>query len=107
VGDSRLSVGNSGWSYPDWVGPFYPTGTLPRDFLTVYAREFGAVEIDTFLTAVGRLGPKLGLLVLQLDAGFRVDRLPVFAFANNRFQGHGSATARMLLTRVAGTAPQP
>lgn len=194
MGDPRLSVGTSGWSYPGWLGPFYPTGTLPRDFLAVYAREFGAAEIDstfcriptpkmvdawnagtpetfrfapkvphvithekrlencaaeldTLLTSVRRLRPKLGHLVLQFDAGFRADRLPVladflaglasdlrvsveiqhrswlcedfyrlldlrrglavFAFANNRFQGHGPTTARTPLARVAETAPQP
>jgi uncharacterized protein YecE (DUF72 family) len=64
VGDPLLHVGTSGWSYPDWIGPFYPTGTVARDFL---ARG-----------------------------------LAVFAFANNRFQGHGPATARALLARVAG-----
>jgi uncharacterized protein YecE (DUF72 family) len=249
----RLHVGTSGWAYPDWVGPFYPTGTLPRDFLATYTRRFGAVEIDStfyriptakmvdawnaatpedfrfapkvpqvithekclegcaaeltmFLDVVRRLGAKLGPLVFQFDAGFRVESLPilgaflaglptdlrhtveirhrswlrddffqllekykvalvladlyympkldkvttdfsyirllgkrsaapddfsrvrldrerelnlwaerirayldrglqVFAFANNRFQGHGPASARALLTRLAGNPP--
>jgi uncharacterized protein YecE (DUF72 family) len=29
------------------VGPFYLTGTLPRDFLACYSEHFGAVEIDS------------------------------------------------------------
>ncbi len=255
MGHSRLHVGTSGWSYPDWVGPFYPSGTLPRDFLACYSQHFGAVEIDStfyriptakmvdawsaatsdgfrfapkvpqiithekrlrdcvaelgaFLEAMGRLGPKLGPLVFQFDTSFRVDLLPlradvlaglpsgrryaveirhrswlcdefyhlleerktalvladlyympeldrvttdftyirllgkrtaipddfsrvrldrepeltlwterfrtylarglaIFAFANNRFQGHGPATARALLARVSGAAPEP
>jgi len=249
----QLHVGTSGWAYPDWLGPFYPTGTAPRDFLATYSRRFGAVEIDStfyrtptaktveawnaatpegfrfapkvpqvithekrldgcadeldaFLDVMRRLGPKLGRLVFQFDAGFRVEALPalrafveglppdlryaveirhrswlrddlyqllekykvalvladlyympkldkvttdfsyirllgrrsavpddfsrvrldrerdlslwagrirtyldrrleVFAFANNRFQGHGPATARALLTRLAGNPP--
>ena len=249
----RLHVGTSGWAYPDWVGPFYPAGTAPRDFLASYSQRFGAVEIDStfyriptakmvdawnaatpedfrftpkvsqiithekrledcavelvmFLDVARRLGAKLGPLVFQFDAGFRVDSLPVlgafleglpkdiryaveirhrswlcdefyqllerhkvalvladlyympkldkvtttftyirllgkrgdipddfsqvrldrerelrlwagrirtylerglevFVFANNRFQGHGPATARALLTRLAGHPP--
>jgi len=255
VADSRLHVGTSGWSYPDWVGPFYLTGTLPRDFLACYSTHFGAVEIDSIfyrtptakmvdawnastpegfrfapkvpqvitqekrlqdcaaeldalLSVMRRLGPKLGPLVFQFDASFRVDSLPlladflaglpsdlryavevrhrgwlydefyrlleehhvalvladlyympkldrvttdfaylrllgkrsaipddfsrvrldrepeltlwavrireylghgitVFAFANNRFQGHGPATARALLARVSGVDREP
>lgn len=42
-----LYFGTQGWSYKDWVGPFYPPGTQPRDYLSVYARSFDAVELDT------------------------------------------------------------
>lgn len=41
-----LHLGTSGYSYADWVGPFYPEGTQSRDFLDHYARLFSAVEID-------------------------------------------------------------
>ena len=250
---SHLHVGTSGWAYPDWLGPFYPTGTAPRDFLAAHSRRFGTVEIDStfyraptaktveawnaatpedfrfapkvsqvithekrledcteeldaFLDVMRRLGPKLGPLVFQFDASFRVGALPalgaflegvpmdlryaveirhrswlsddlyhllerykvgldladqysmpkldkaptdfsyirllgrrsavpvdfsrvrldrerelsmwagrirayldrrleVFAFTNNRFQGHGPSTARALLTRLAGNPP--
>jgi uncharacterized protein YecE (DUF72 family) len=39
-------VGTSGYSYADWVGPFYPDGTDKRDMLAYYARYFRAVEIN-------------------------------------------------------------
>lgn len=39
-----VRVGTSGWSYPGWVGPFYPPGTKPARMLAVYAESFGAVE---------------------------------------------------------------
>ena len=41
---SRVRVGTSGWSYPAWVGPFYPKGTSPARMLGVYASTFDTVE---------------------------------------------------------------
>lgn len=43
----RYWVGCSGWAYDDWVGPFYPPGTPPGDFLRRYARVFRVVEVDS------------------------------------------------------------
>lgn len=42
----RLLVATSGYSYDEWVGPFYPPGTAKRDFLGLYAAEFSAVELN-------------------------------------------------------------
>jgi uncharacterized protein YecE (DUF72 family) len=42
----RVFVGTSGYSFADWVGPFYPPGTRPGDFLAHYARHFPAVEVN-------------------------------------------------------------
>ena len=42
----RLHIGTSSFSDESWVGPFYPAGTKPAEFLTVYARRFDTVEID-------------------------------------------------------------
>jgi len=39
-------VGTSGYSFPDWVGPFYPQGMKQADFLRYYAERFPAVEIN-------------------------------------------------------------
>ena len=44
---ARIRVGTQGWNYDAWVGPFYPLGTRPADFLTVYARAFDTVEVDS------------------------------------------------------------
>ena len=41
-----LYIGTSGYSYQDWVGPFYPEGLHKSAWLSYYAREFGAVEIN-------------------------------------------------------------
>ena len=39
-------IGTSGYSYDDWVGPFYPQGRGKRDFLGFYAQRFPAVEVN-------------------------------------------------------------
>ena len=47
-----IHLGTQGWNYGAWVGPFYPDGTRPADYLTVYARAFETVEVDsTFYAA--------------------------------------------------------
>lgn len=45
-------IGTQGWNYDAWVGPFYPTGTRPADFLSVYARAFDTVEVDSTFYAI-------------------------------------------------------
>ena len=40
-----VHVGTCGWSFKDWKGPFYPSGT--DDELAYYATQFDAVEIDS------------------------------------------------------------
>jgi len=42
-----LRVGCSGWSYKDWIGPFYPKDAQPSDYLRLYASIFDAVEVDS------------------------------------------------------------
>ena len=49
---ARSRVGTQGWNYDAWVGPFYPLGTRPADFLTVYARAFDTVEVDSTFYAI-------------------------------------------------------
>ena len=39
-------VGTCGYSYEDWVGPFYPAGLSKRKFLDYYARHFPVVEVN-------------------------------------------------------------
>jgi uncharacterized protein YecE (DUF72 family) len=41
-----IHIGTSGWHYASWVGPFYPPGTRPADFLPIYARTFRTVEVN-------------------------------------------------------------
>ena len=47
-----VRIGTQGWNYEAWVGPFYPAGTRAADFLTVYARAFNTVEVDSTFYAI-------------------------------------------------------
>jgi uncharacterized protein YecE (DUF72 family) len=40
-------IGCSGWSYPDWAGPFYPEGMAAGEYLEWYADRFPIVEVDS------------------------------------------------------------
>lgn len=43
----KFLVGTSGYSFPDWVGPFYPRGTKNEAMLPFYAEKFPTVEVNT------------------------------------------------------------
>ena len=47
-----LRVGTCGFSYKDWVGPFYPLRIRPQSMLDYYAERFAAVEIDSAYYAI-------------------------------------------------------
>jgi uncharacterized protein YecE (DUF72 family) len=47
-----IRIGTQGWNYEAWVGPFYPVGTHQGDFLTIYARAFDTVEVDSTFYAI-------------------------------------------------------
>jgi uncharacterized protein YecE (DUF72 family) len=41
-----VRIGTSGYSFADWVGTVYPSGTKPGAFLSHYAKLFDSVEIN-------------------------------------------------------------
>jgi len=45
--EPKIVLGTSGWSFQDWVGPFYPPGTERSQMLDLYVREFPAVEVNS------------------------------------------------------------
>lgn len=45
--ENKILIGTSGWSYDEWVGPFYPKGLDRADFLTYYAQIYNTNEINT------------------------------------------------------------
>ncbi len=47
-----VRLGTSSFSETDWVGPFYPEGTKPRDFLAYYATRYSTVEVDATYYAI-------------------------------------------------------
>lgn len=49
---ARIKLGTQGWNYPAWVGPFYPEGTRPAEFLRTFTRAFEVVEIDSTFYAI-------------------------------------------------------
>jgi uncharacterized protein YecE (DUF72 family) len=55
-----LRIGTQGWNYTAWSGPFYPPETRPPDFLTIYARAFDTVEVDSTFYAAPSLSTVQG-----------------------------------------------
>jgi uncharacterized protein YecE (DUF72 family) len=47
-----IRLGTQGWNYDAWIGPFYPINTRPVDFLSLYAKAFDTVEVDSTFYAV-------------------------------------------------------
>ena len=41
-----IYIGTSGYSFKDWVGPFYPGKTRAPDMLKIYAERFPTVELN-------------------------------------------------------------
>src|SRR5580704_5735746 len=43
----KIRFGCLSWTYPDWIGSFYPSGTRSSEFLRLYSKIFDLVEIDS------------------------------------------------------------
>ena len=41
-----ILIGTSGFSYADWVGPFYPETLKKQDFLAYYSQHFRTCELN-------------------------------------------------------------
>lgn len=68
--ERRILVGTSGFSFRDWVGPFYPPGTPASEFLPFYAQHFDVVEVNS--TYYGIPKPRvMENLVRKTPQGFR------------------------------------
>ncbi len=87
----KVWIGTSGYSYPDWVGSFYPPGTRPQRMLAYYVQHFPVVELNFTFYRVPT-PDMLAKLADQVPAGFqflvkvprtisheeRADDLPLF-----------------------------
>lgn len=52
VMSAKIHVGTQSWGYPDWLDGFFPIGTREADFLSIYARAFQSVEVDSTFHSV-------------------------------------------------------
>lgn len=73
-----LYIGTAGYSYKDWIGPFYPEGMKDRDMLSYYAMHFDFVEVNSSYYHMPRL---------QLFESMREKTQDKFRFAVKLFGG--------------------
>lgn len=66
-----VRFGTSSFSWTDWVGPFYPPGTPPGEFLRYYATQFDTVEVDATYYAIPAERVVAGWLA-KTPPGFRL-----------------------------------
>ena len=57
---SKILLGTSGWSYRDWIGPFYEKGV--KSMLSAYSKVFKTAEIDSTFYAYPSKGTVMGWL---------------------------------------------
>ncbi len=88
-----VRIGTSGFSFKDWIGPFYPDGTRPGDMLRLYARHFDVVELDFTYYSMPGLKTMLALERKTPD-GFE------FCVKANRAMTHEPPADRSELARV-------
>ena len=43
----KIRLGTSGYSFQDWIGPFYPPGIEKGQMLNFYAQKFSTVEVNS------------------------------------------------------------
>ena len=71
TGISRVRVGTSGYSYPEWVDAgFYPVGTRPGQMLPFYAQRFPAAELNYTWYQMPK-APAIDRMRRQVPPGFR------------------------------------
>lgn len=46
VAGEKYIVGTSGFSFDDWIGTFYPSGTKASEMFSLYVGHFGMVELN-------------------------------------------------------------
>ncbi|MHA1248905.1 MAG: DUF72 domain-containing protein [Candidatus Helarchaeota archaeon] len=49
---TEIRLGCSGWSYKDWIGPFYNEKITPNLMLPFYAKIYDTVEINSTFYAL-------------------------------------------------------
>ena len=75
---SKILIGTSGYDYPEWKGIFYPPEIKRADFLSYYATQFNAVELNnTFynMPDAGRLNSFYERSNGQLEFSIKANRI--------------------------------
>jgi uncharacterized protein YecE (DUF72 family) len=67
----RAYVGTSGFSYPEWVGPFYPEDLPEDEWLSYYAARLTTVEINNSFYRVPKTSVVEGWAA-RVPADFRI-----------------------------------
>lgn len=49
---TKFFLGTQGWNYEGWIGSFYPRGVSSKELLSLYAKIFDTVEIDSTFYAI-------------------------------------------------------
>ena len=92
----RIRLGTQGWNYEAWVGVLYPSGTRPADYLSVYARAFDTVEVDSTFYAIPPATTISGWAArTPADFVFSL-KMPQVITHEKRLQGAGDETAEFL-----------
>ena len=84
--------GTSSWSEKTWVGSFYPKGTPPGDFLSIYADTFDTVEADVTYYRIPDVRMVAGW-VRKTPAGFTLSAKFIF---NNRTTRYNNVVTRFI-----------
>ncbi|HET7631998.1 MAG TPA: DUF72 domain-containing protein [Gemmatimonadaceae bacterium] len=91
-----IRIGTQGWNYDAWVGPFYPPKTRATDFLTVYARAFNTVEVDSTFYAVPAARTVRGWAARTPDGFDFALKMPQEVTHERRLRACGDVTAQFL-----------
>jgi uncharacterized protein YecE (DUF72 family) len=83
---AAIHIGTQGWNYEGWLGSFYPRKTSPKEMLTLYAKIFDTVEIDSTFYAIPAENSVKGWYEKTPDAFKFSVKLPSEITHKNRLQ---------------------
>jgi uncharacterized protein YecE (DUF72 family) len=102
---ARIRLGTQGWNYDAWVGPLYPKGARPADFLSVYARAFETVEVDATFYAIPPAKTIRGWAERTPDDFVFALKLPQEITHENRLRDSASLM-ELFFDRIRGLGPK-
>lgn len=89
---AALHIGTQGWNYSAWSSVFYPEGTRPADYLSVYARAFHTVEVDSTFYGVPSVPTVRGWFERTPDDFIFALKFPQTVTHENRLRDPGGTT---------------